>query len=88
MWSVHKGSKNLDRAGQATAADFRILSHDVLTALVEFNLTINNRARAVGRLWVRLGCIPMGDRLTRRQPTRIACGGSSRKGPFSTGWAP
>ena len=62
VWSDHKSHKKLDRVGvgRATSADLQVLSHERLMRLVEFDLTVNNRARAAGRLWVRSGCLPMG----------------------------
>ena len=57
-WSTHRTTKKLDRVGRATARDFWFLTHDPLIAMVEFDLTHNNKCWAVGQCVA--GCIPMG----------------------------
>ena len=58
-WSIHKDRK-LDRAGKACAKGFRYVTHEDLVRLVDFDLTSNNRCTAVGQVWERDGCIPIG----------------------------
>ena len=58
--SLHCGNKKSDRARRVTNASFNILPRAQLVDLVLFDLTENNQCCAVGRLWVRVGYIPLG----------------------------
>ena len=58
IWRINH--VRLDRAGKASAAGFRCLSHSDLQRLVISELEKNNRCRALGRVWSRDLCIPQG----------------------------
>ena len=59
-WSIHKDSKSLDRASHAKATKFWYLTHTQLSKTISFEMHCNNFIKAVGGLWCRHGCIPMG----------------------------
>ena len=59
-WSIHKDSKMLDRAGRAKATKFWYITHAQMSDTITFEMHCNNFIRAVGGLWCRHGCIPMG----------------------------
>ena len=50
----------LDRAGKATVAGFKYITHQQLTAIVRHELSKSNVCWAAGTVWVRTNCIPMG----------------------------
>ena len=60
VWSIHKESKALDRAGKACAKGFWYVSHSALEKTLAFELMENNMCVANGQVWKRLHCIPMG----------------------------
>ena len=60
VWSVHTTCSALDRAGKGTSRDRKYIAHEDLTTPVNFELRKNNHCAAVGRLWQRVNCIPMG----------------------------
>ena len=59
-WSVHKDSKKLDRAGKGASRKFWYVDHTELAKQINFELQNNNFVWAVGSVWQRTGCIPMG----------------------------
>ena len=59
-WSIHKDSKMLDKAGRAKATKFWYITHAQMSDTITFEMHCNNFIRAVGGLWCRHGCIPMG----------------------------
>ena len=59
-WSVHHTAPALDRPGLGTSKSFRYILHQVLSEYVRFELQRNNKCWAVGKLWSRDLCIPMG----------------------------
>ena len=60
VWSVHHMHSTLDSAGKASAYGFRYITHDQLRSIVQHELSNNNACWAVGNVWVRTNCIPMG----------------------------
>ena len=60
VWSVHKDTKRLDRAGKGNSSKFWYLTHERMTNTIMFEMNHNNVVRAAGQLWTRKGCIPMG----------------------------
>ena len=58
--SIHKDSKMLDRAGRAKATKFWYITHAQMSDTITFEMHCNNFITAVGGLWCRHGCIPMG----------------------------
>ena len=60
MWSVHHTAPALDRPGLGTSKSFRYILHQVFSEYVRFELQRNNKCWAVGKLWSRDLCIPMG----------------------------
>ena len=65
VWSIHRESKRLDRAGQANSGKFWFLTNDELIKKVKFELRHNNYVQSTGSIrgiyiWRRTGCIPMG----------------------------
>ena len=60
IWSIHRDSKALDRAGKATSASFWHFSHEELIGIVNFSLTEDNYVWCPGSLWQRTDAIPMG----------------------------
>ena len=60
VWSIHRECSKMDRAGKAASQSFRFISHQQLMDIVRFDLTEQNAVFAVGRMWSRTGCIPMG----------------------------
>ena len=65
-WSIHRTTKKLDREGCAAVRDFWDMTHNRLIAMVELNLTQNNKCRAIGSVQERTGCIPMGGPFSAR----------------------
>ena len=59
-WSIHKDTKKLDRPGRAKAEKFWYLTHAAMRDTLSFEMHCNNFIRALGSLWSRHGCIPMG----------------------------
>ena len=59
-WSIHKDSKQLDRAGRAKAEKFWYITHGMPSETISFEMHCNNFIRAVVGLRSRHGCIPMG----------------------------
>ena len=59
VWSVHHMHSALDRVAKATAAGFKYVTHQQLTAIVGHELSKNNACWAAGTVWVRTNCIPM-----------------------------
>ena len=59
VWSVHRDSKALDRAGKAVFASFWNFSHEELISIVSFALTEDNHVSYAGSLWHRTDAIPM-----------------------------
>ena len=60
VWSIHHMHSALDRVGKATAAGFKYVTHQQLTAIVAHELSKNNACWAAGTVWVCTNCIPMG----------------------------
>ena len=60
VWSVHRESKRLDRAGQGKSSKFWYITQQRLMDTIEFELVNNNYVVAGGDVWQRPGCIPMG----------------------------
>ena len=67
-WLVHRDTPKLDRAGQGAGGRLWHVSHDRLTALLDFELLHNCVEQAVGKLWSRISSIPMGGPFVRLQP--------------------
>ena len=59
-WFIRKDTKKLDRPGRAKAEKFWYLSHTAMRDTIGFEMRCNNFIRALGSLWSRHGCIPMG----------------------------
>ena len=60
VWSVHKESKKLDRAGRGNSAKFWYITQGSLEDTVTWEMKYNNFILSAGNLWCRHGCIPMG----------------------------
>ena len=56
----HSTTQRLNRLGMGTNKKFRYLTHQELAGNVSFELQKNNKCWAVGQLWGRDKCIPMG----------------------------
>ena len=60
VWSIHRESKRLDRAGQANSGKFWFLTNNELVKKVKFKLQHNSYVQSAGSIRRRKGCIPMG----------------------------
>ena len=59
-WSIHKDKKKLDRPGRAKAEKIWYLTHTAMRDTISFEMHCHNFITALGSLWSRHGCIPMG----------------------------
>ena len=62
------------------------ISHCELTSLVNFELQKNNHCTAIGRLWQRVNCIPMGEVFQHKALIYIPCGVPTRSGISFAAW--
>ena len=59
-WSIHHSFSALDGPGMGTNKQFRYIAHQELSKYISFELHKSNKCWAVGQLWSRDKCIPMG----------------------------
>ena len=62
--SIHHSVSALDRPGLGTGKQFRYLAHEELARYVSFDRQQNNKCWAVGQLWGKDRCIPLGGRFS------------------------
>ena len=85
-WWIHRDTPKLDRSGVATSEKFWVLTHNHLSAMLNFELLHNNVLQAVGQLWSRKVSIPMGGPFSAQSADLHTLWGVKKNGKRMKDW--